>query len=195
MKGRVALGLALVAGVASAWLLDVRVVAGDDMAPSLLAGDVVVVDRYAPEPGDVVLLADPSDPDRTALRRVIATSGQGGVLSGADLEIGGQDVRRREMERTEARVVTNEADRYLVQHLPRVHSEGDLAFEVPADHVFVLADDRDRALDSRWWGPVSNDAVRGRVLVRIGSSDAWRSAVTWRSIDGPWIPPSKQPMD
>ncbi|MCP4808604.1 MAG: signal peptidase I [Proteobacteria bacterium] len=195
MKAKLAgLAVALMA-LAAGLVLDVRTVGGEDMLPSHLPGDVVVFGPGAPSHGDVVLLTDPSDPERTVLRRVLGLAGDTAVIDGAELSLQGVVVRRREMERTDARVVTNEGDLYLTQTLPREHSEPTTTLTVPADHVLVLADNRDQALDSRWWGPIPADAIHGRALVRLGSSDAWRGAITFGSVDGPWIPPSKQPLD
>lgn len=196
MRARLAgLGVATLVGVTVLWRFDVAVVSGDEMAPSILPGDVLILDHSAPTHGDVVSLTDPADPDRRVLRRVLALPGESGGLDGPQVSLQGEGVRRREMERTEARVVTNEADRWLVQHRPREHSEPDRTFDVPDGHVWLMADARDDAIDSRWWGPVPIASLHGRVALRVGSSDAWRAPVTVASVDGPWIPPSRMPQD
>src|SRR5262245_2314386 len=38
------------------------------------------------------------------------------------------------------------------------------AIEVPPGHVFLLGDNRDDVLDSRWWGAIPLDKLRGRVV-------------------------------
>jgi nickel-type superoxide dismutase maturation protease len=63
------------AGNAARRWLDVVEVRGGSMAPSLLAGDRLVVEsrtyaRRAPVPGEVVLAADPRDPQRELIKRV-----------------------------------------------------------------------------------------------------------------------------
>jgi nickel-type superoxide dismutase maturation protease len=68
------LGLAAGVTVSRRWL-DVVEVRGDSMAPSLLPGDRLLVEsrsyeRRSPRPGEVVLAADPREPDRELIKRV-----------------------------------------------------------------------------------------------------------------------------
>ena len=51
-----------------------------------------------------------------------------------------------------------------------------ITFEVPEGHWFLLADNRDGAVDSRWWGPVPESRIQGVVRLRQGPEDPWRSA-------------------
>jgi len=64
------------AGAAASRWLDVVEVRGDSMAPSLLPGDRLVVEsrsyaRRAPRSGEVVLAADPRQPARELVKRVV----------------------------------------------------------------------------------------------------------------------------
>lgn len=82
-------GVALGAGIAAAaqarrWL-DVVEVHGRSMAPTLLPGDWLVVERRtyarrAPRPGEIVLAADPRDPSRELIKRVTAVDAAAGTL-------------------------------------------------------------------------------------------------------------------
>jgi len=47
--------------------------------------------------------------------------------------------------------------------------------EVPDGSWFLLADNREGALDSRWWGPISEDRILGVVRLRFGPADEWRT--------------------
>ena len=51
--------------------------------------------------------------------------------------------------------------------------------DVPTDHWYVLADDRDYTMDSRQWGPVPTAALAGVVRLRLGAGDQWRPPVEW----------------
>ena len=47
---------------------------------------------------------------------------------------------------------------------------------VPDDRAYLSADNRDEALDSRWWGPVPLTSIGGVVVARIGApTTPWRS--------------------
>ena len=75
------------AGVAASRWLDVVEVRGASMAPTLLAGDRLVVEsrtyqRRAPRPGEVVLAADPRQDDRELIKRVASVDA---AASTADL--------------------------------------------------------------------------------------------------------------
>jgi nickel-type superoxide dismutase maturation protease len=70
------LGMAAGITVGRRWL-DVVEVRGGSMAPSLLPGDRLLVESRtyrlrAPRPGEVVLAADPREPERELIKRVAA---------------------------------------------------------------------------------------------------------------------------
>ncbi len=47
---------------------------------------------------------------------------------------------------------------------------------VPDGHLFVVADHRDAAADSRVWGPVPAATLRGVVRARWGQDGPWQPA-------------------
>ena len=76
-----ALGVAAGMTIGRRWL-DVVEVRGGSMAPSLLPGDRLLVESHsyqarAPRPGEVVLAADPRQPDRELIKRVASIDDAG----------------------------------------------------------------------------------------------------------------------
>ena len=186
--------LALVLLALLAVLLPLRRVEGDDMAPSLRDGDWVWVLPVAPLRGDVVVLPDPLDPDRKVLRRAI----QSGVddptaklptkvrFEEGGMRVKGKRIRQKELgsdgdftvlketiwSKPPARATTWLIRRRTTGPVQWQHE----AFELPVGSWYLAADDRDRAIDSRWWGPIAEDRIAGVVRARYGPADDWRPA-------------------
>jgi signal peptidase I len=53
-------------------------------------------------------------------------------------------------------------------------------FTVPDGTIFCLGDNRDNSLDSRFWGPVPLDFVKGRAVLIYWSYEAGRNDWQWR---------------
>lgn len=166
------LGFGLVAVVAAHTAL----ISDDSMAPSVLPGDVVLLWSKSPALGDVVAVIDPLDPSGWTLRRVEAIGGAISYSGGsyvydnepALLEMGKDDIGFS---------VVQEGS-HLTRHRSRNVSYAMETTGVPDDSAWVGADNRDEAIDSRWWGPVPLDVIQGTVLLRVGAPrNRWRSWV------------------
>lgn len=123
------------------------VVRGSSMCPTLEEGSRVFVIRYhfgnTPDRGDVVVLDGIEDRGDMLIKRVVA--------------IGGDLVDYREEE-----IVVNERDVYRSLRSP---PREQLSMVVPAGHVFVMGDNEGSSYDSRMFGPVSLDRVKGKAVV------------------------------
>ena len=54
--------------------------------------------------------------------------------------------------------------------------------KVPADSYFMMGDNRDRSYDSRFWGFVKSDKIKGLAFIKYWSWDNEHFRVRWRNI-------------
>jgi signal peptidase I len=122
---------------------------GDSMAPVLRSGDVVLVSRIGqPQVGQLPLLPDPTD-GSPVVKRLVAVGKQTVEIRDAYLYVDGVRV-----------------DEPYVDH-DRIDGVYFGPFTVPEGSLFVLGDSRDGSIDSRVFGPVREDTVTGRVVLRF----------------------------
>lgn len=154
-RKKLAIKLAIIAGVCFAafyFVVGVTIVRGNDMAPELKDGDIVVYMRLDHEYGnqDTVLVEKDG---KTRILRIIATSGT---------EIG----------KTENGLLTIDGRIH-----PPVHSEGiytdtpakDYKYPlvVSAGSYWLLGDNREAAKDSRDFGEIKKEDIKGKVFTVI----------------------------
>ncbi|MCB9777097.1 MAG: signal peptidase I [Alphaproteobacteria bacterium] len=188
MKLRTKAALVLIGAAILVALAPVRRVTDADMAPNLQPGDLVWILPLTPQRGDVVLLDDPLQPGRSLLRRTLTDGGHTVRWDDGGLRVDGKRIRQKDMGESEAGPVFEEVIwskppavahswRVLLRRPPVYWEHAEV--EVQDGEWYLLADDRDRALDSRWWGPVAAPRIEGVVRLRVGRPDAWRGWVEW----------------
>jgi len=128
-----------------------RVTSGS-MAPTLRAGDHVLVDKLAYRMGD------PRRGDLVAFR-----GAGGGVMIKRAVGLPGDTVAVRDgvLYVNGTRVV----EQYVNYGLNESNYFGPV--RVPGDHVFVMGDHRENSRDSREFGPVRRGDLIGRVALRV----------------------------
>ena len=146
------------------------------MEPTLLIGDHILVDRSRsardPNRGDLIVFKYPQDPAKDFVKRVVAVGGDKVEIKDKVLFVNGDEVKEPYVSHQEANMIPasqNPRDNYG----PQV---------IPEDSYFVLGDNRDKSYDSRFWGAVSKDKVKGTVKNLYWSWDKEKSAVRWNRI-------------
>jgi signal peptidase I len=151
------------------------------MAPTLLPGDHMFVKkgRSGVGRGDVVVFEFPHDRGTDYVKRVVAMGGDTVEIRNGIVLVNGADLAQaqiknepnpcpgemgaagcwfaRETEPTGARTYTIMFEGHAAADAPRV--------SVPEGHVFVLGDNRDNSFDSRQWGFVPIDHIKGKATV------------------------------
>jgi signal peptidase I len=156
------------------------------MENNLLIGDHLLVNKFvygstatplerailpmrAINRGDVVVFKFPQEPDRDFIKRVIG-------LPGETLEVRNKKVY----------INGTPLDEPYVHFLVPPNPEGQEVaasdiresygpVTVPADQYFVMGDNRDNSQDSRWWGYLPRDLVKGKALMVYWSFDSDRA--------------------
>lgn len=126
-------------------------VASHSMEPTLRVGDVVLATRFVPgelERGDLVVFDEPGSGQR-ALKRVVGLPGERVVIRDSLLYV---DDRAQAEPFVDHALIDGYYSRTIV---------------VPRGHVVLLGDNRGNSVDSRDYGPVPMEAVRGVALVGL----------------------------
>ena len=183
------------------------------MENTLLVGDFLLVNKAiygAPIPGtdlqlpalaephrgDVVVFQPPHDPDKNYVKRIVGMPGDTLEMRLKELFLNGTPLRE-----PYARFIDGRGDaahpgmnwqsNHLIAGPATYHPTRDNwgPIVVPAGHYFVLGDNRDNSEDSRYWGFVPRDAVRGRPSVVYYSFDlsaagplSWLRSARWGRI-------------
>ncbi len=147
------------------------------MLPTLQIGDYLLVNklRYAlrlpggrgpllhysePRPGDVIVFRDARDPNADYVKRVVAVAGEVVEIRDKEVLVNG---RPREIPSAYF------TERWYVH--PNGPRDNFGPTRVPSGHVFVLGDNRDQSVDSRYWGFVDVNDVEGKALLVYWSAD------------------------
>jgi signal peptidase I len=198
------LGLALMRTAVADW----NPIPSGSMRPTLLEGDVVLVNRLAydlklpltdvvllrlnePQRGDVVTLSSPAGGTRL-IKRIVGLPGDRIAMHQNVLVLNGQPLSytdHRSHGETVAPGWAVDAARasedlggraHAVQFLPSLTSGRDVAeTTVQAGHYFLLGDNRDNSEDSRDIGSVPREKLIGRAHHVLVSAD-WLGEDGWR---------------
>jgi signal peptidase I len=178
------------------------------MIPTLLVGDLILVNKYAyglrlpvlntrltqgtpPQRGDVMVFRYPPKPSLDYIKRVVGVPGDEVAYLNKKLTINGQPVPAgrlpdyfdrdamryfRQFEETlgdkKHRLLNDEerpafvpgVEDFAFKQNCRYSLEG-VVCKVPEGHYFMMGDNRDNSLDSRYWGFVPDKNIVGKAIL------------------------------
>ena len=161
----------------------------ESMCDTLLVGDFLFVNKFeygpkipfthirlpglrAPRRGDVVVFQWPVDPSKDFIKRCIATGGQTLEMKHKDVYVDGKKLVepyiKHVYENEEPEGYTNR-DNYRPP-------------TVPPGELFMMGDNRDNSNDSRYWGPLDLELIKGRAMFLYWSWDGQRLMPRWERL-------------
>lgn len=114
-----------------------------------------------PRQGDVIVFEYPEDPTKDFIKRVVGTPGDVVEVKQKKVYVNGKLYSNPHEVHKENDMVPKELN-------PRDNKE---PVKVPAGSYFVMGDNRDRSYDSRFWGFVKKDKIKGLAFIKYWSWD------------------------
>ena len=200
--------------VIRAFVVEAFQIPTSSMENTLLVGDFLLVNKSVygtripgtdyrlpafaePTRGDVVVFNPPHEPNKNYVKRLIGQPGDTLEMRDKNVFLNGSPLyepyvqfidRRGDMEHRDMRwqsnhLIASASSRYR----PTRDNWGPIV--VPRERFFVLGDNRDNSEDSRYWGFVRRDAIRGQpwfVYYSIDPSEEepapWLRYIRWRRV-------------
>jgi signal peptidase I len=131
------------------------------MQPTILAGDRIVIDRWAfrstrPSRGDLVMFAAPDRAGILRMERCVAVPGDTIAIKDKVFILNGEPALEPFVIHRDPEIILT-ADDAIRDNFPEA--------KLAPEQFFMLADDRDASVDSRYFGPVRSDLVLGKVII------------------------------
>jgi signal peptidase I len=130
------------------------------------AGHRIIYYRFPavrqPHRGDVIVFRYPDDPSRDFIKRAVATEGQTIEIRDKVLFVDGKAQNEP--------YVIHADDRILPKEISARDNFGPTV--VPKGHIFMMGDNRDNSHDSRFWGPLALNLIKGKAMIIYWSWDA-----------------------
>jgi signal peptidase I len=139
-------------------------------SPSSVPGEARLLPKKPIQRGHVVVFKFPEDPTRDFIKRVVGLPGEAIEIRNKAVYVDGRKLDEPYVHFLEPPVNGADAETH-----PRGDGRDDWGpMTVPAGHLFVMGDNRDNSRDSRFWGFLPIDQVKGRALIVYWSYEASR---------------------
>jgi len=167
----------LVAVLLRVFVVSAYRVSSGSMENSLVEGDYIFVNKLAytlspPKIGDVIVFTNPFDPSRDYIKRIVAVEGQTVEIIDKTLYVDGlvADIPAG---------LKHTDDKILPSVLSRRDNFGPML--VPEGQYFVMGDNRDDSQDSRFWGSVAKNDIKGKAVFVYFSYEPDSNAPEWKA--------------
>jgi signal peptidase I len=179
----------LIAAFIIAFVVQAFKIPSGSMLPTLLIGDHLLVNKFIygvkipllrktiipitdPKRGDIVVFIYPQDRSKDFIKRVVG-------IGGDKIEMKNKKLFLNDQAYMDTFGVYNDALIYPAELQPR-DNFGPVI--VPKNSLFVMGDNRDHSLDSRFWGFVDLQDVQGKAWILYWSWNSEENNVRWNRL-------------
>jgi signal peptidase I len=164
----------ILAMIIRAFLLQAYRIPSSSMEDTLLKGDHILATKYnygvtipftthkiwgadiVPQRGDIVIFTFPQNHRMDFVKRVIGLPGDTIVVKDKKVFVNGKEYITGHEKNTDPYIVTEDPGK-VRDNMPEL--------TVQKGHVFVMGDNRDQSYDSRFWGQLPMDNIKGKALI------------------------------
>ena len=118
-----------------------------------------IISTGEPQRGDIIVFPYPEDPSQDYIKRVVGIPGDVLEIRDKQLYRNGEAVQEAYIKHPDSTLMGRR------DNMPPT--------TVPSGKVFVMGDNRDQSMDSRFWGFVNKDTIVGKAFVIYWSSTDW----------------------
>ncbi len=156
------------------------------MVPTLTIGDHILVTKFLydfklpywdtilirfsePQRGDIIVFKFPEDESKDFIKRVIGLPGDTVEIRNKQVSINGEPLVEPYVQHLDPNILPHQVQ-------PR-DNLGPMI--VPPDSYFVMGDNRDQSLDSRFWGFVKLEKIKGKAFLIYWSWNGQGALAHW----------------
>ncbi len=186
-----AIGVAVIlALVIRALVVQAFTIPSGSMMDTLLVGDYILVSKFlygaevpllewhmpglrSPHRGDIIVFKYPQDEHRDFIKRIIGTPGDRILVKGHTVYVNDHALVEPYTKLADAGWGRSGQETYCS------YAYGCEPTTVPPDSYFVMGDNRDNSQDSRYWGFVKREKIKGKAFLIYWSWDSDHHWLRW----------------
>jgi len=151
------------------------------MEDTLLVGDFLFVNKFIfgapipftdlrtpslrnPKPGDILVFKYPKDPSRDFIKRVVATPGDTVEIRDKQVVVNGVAQPQPFVKLSGGRLQPRDYQNPTIFPPGAGNKDNYGPYVLPPGHYFMMGDNRDNSDDSRFWGPLDRNLIKGKAI-------------------------------
>lgn len=157
------IGLAVIlAIILRTFVIQAFFIPSGSMENTLLPGDMILVNKFIYyftdyKHGDIIVFKYPKEPEKDYIKRVIGLPGDTVEIKNGDIYINDK--------LTEEKYTKQKAADDIILHASAGADVPLSKIKVPEGKLFVMGDNRNNSQDSRFWGYLPKENIRGKALL------------------------------